>query len=529
MYILMNGVGVGFSVERQHINQLPVVSEDFNYSTTKIVVADSKEGWAKALKELIAMLYSGEIPQIDTKLVRPAGARLKTFGGRASGPEPLEDLFKFVTTMFQKAKGRKLNSIECHDIMCKIGEVVVVGGVRRSAMISLSNLSDDRMRSAKSGQWWEQNAHRALANNSIAYTERPDVGVFMHEWTSLYESKSGERGIFNREAAVKKMEAKGVRDSDYEWGLNPCGEILLRPNEFCNLSEVVCRADDSLESLINKVRVATILGTFQSCLTNFKYIRSTWKKNTEEERLLGVSLTGIFDCHILMNGNGTAIRKALNAEATSVNEVFASFLGIQASKAITCVKPSGTVSQLVDAASGIHPRYDKFYIRRVRGDVKDPITQFMKDMGIPNEPDFNKPENTVVFSFPIKAPDKATTRNDLSPIEHLEVWKKFQEEWCDHNPSATIQVKDEEWPEVGAWVWKNFDTIGGISFLPYDSGSYRQAPYETIAESQYDALLAQMPDAIDWDLLSDYEREDNTVSSQTLACASGACEVVDLV
>lgn len=529
LYILMNGVGVGFSVERDEVNQLPQVNEHFEKSDTIISVADSKAGWAKALRELIAMLYAGQIPSWDMSQVRPAGSRLKTFGGRASGPEPLEDLFKFVINVFQNAAGRKLYAVECHDIVCKIAEVVVVGGVRRSALISLSNLSDGRMRNAKSGEWWNDNPQRALANNSVAYSETPGMDAFMEEWVSLYQSKSGERGIFNREAAKKQAAKNGRRDYSFAFGTNPCSEIILRPHQFCNLTEVVVRADDDPTALERKVRLATILGTMQATLTDFKYLRKVWKQNTEEERLLGVSLTGIFD-NKHMIGKGVYqlgnLLPDLRKVAVTTNEKYAKAIGIPQSTSITCVKPSGTVSQLVDSASGIHPRYSEYYIRRVRGDIKDPLTQFLIDSGVPAEPDVMNPENMMVFSFPQKAP--LAQKKELTALEHLELWLAYQEYWCEHKPSITVSVAEHEWMSVGAWVYDHFDQVSGISFLPKSDHTYRQAPYEAITKEEYDALLSVSPKQIDWEKLSEYELEDNTESSQTFACTSDACEVVDI-
>jgi ribonucleoside-diphosphate reductase alpha chain len=528
LYILMNGVGVGFSVERDDINQLPIVNEHFEKSTTVIHVADSKAGWARALRELISLLYAGQIPSWDMSAVRPAGSRLKTFGGRASGPAPLEDLFKFVVNVFQNAAGRKLYAVECHDLVCKIAEVVVVGGVRRSALISLSNLSDGRMRNAKSGEWWTDNPQRALANNSVAYSETPGMDAFMEEWLSLYQSKSGERGIFNREAAQKQAAKNGRREYDHPFGTNPCSEIILRPHQFCNLTEVVVRAEDDFDSLKRKVRLATILGTFQSTLTDFKYLRKVWKQNTEEERLLGVSLTGIFDNKIMVGKGSYQVGpnlREMRQEAVMTNAKYAKQIGIPQSTAITCVKPSGTVSQLVDSASGIHPRYAEYYIRRVRGDIKDPLTQFLMDSGVPHEPDVMNPDNMMVFSFPQKSPSKVT---NLTAIEHLELWLAYQENWCEHKPSITVSVAEDEWMKVGAWVYDHFDEVSGISFLPKSDHTYRQAPYETITKDEYEALVKESPKQIDWARLSEYELEDNTESSQTFACTSDACEVVDI-
>ena len=529
MFILLCGTGVGFSVERQYVGKLPEIPEALFKSDSVVVVKDSKEGWAKALRQVIALLYSGEIPKWDVSRVRPAGAKLKTFGGRASGPAPLVDLFNFITRIFTNAKGRKLSSVECHDIMCKIGEVVVVGGVRRSAMISLSNLSDDRMRHAKSGSWWENDPQRALANNSVAYTEKPDALSFMREWMSLVESGSGERGIFNRQASKKQAAKNGRRKTDFDFGTNPCSEIILRPYQFCNLTECVIRATDTLEDLERKVRLATILGTIQSTYTRFPYLRKIWQNNTEEERLLGVSLTGIMD-NPLMTTKNAGLEKTLErlkAIAVDTNREWAERLGIPVSTAITCVKPSGTVSQLVDSASGIHSRHSHYYVRTVRGDNKDPLTQFMKDQGIPSEPDVFKPDQTTVFSFPVKSPTGAVVTSDLSAIDQLNMWLAYQRHWCEHTPSVTINVKKDEWFEVGAFVYANFDEMSGVSFLPYNEHTYQQAPYQECSQHDYESLLSVMPDAIDWSKLSDYEVEDNTAGSQTFACV-GSCEIVDL-
>jgi ribonucleoside-triphosphate reductase (thioredoxin) len=530
MYILLCGTGVGFSVERQYVSKLPEVPELMFKSDTVIVVKDSKGGWAKGLRQLIALLYAGEIPAWDVSLVRPAGAKLKTFGGRASGPAPLVDLFNFVVNTFTNAKGRKLSSIECHDLMCKIGEVVVVGGVRRSAMISLSNLSDDRMRNAKSGNWWEHEGQRALANNSVAYTERPDMETFLAEWTSLVKSKSGERGIFSRVASRKQAAKSGRRNVDYEFGTNPCSEIILRPNQFCNLSEVVVRATDTIVDLERKVRLAAIIGTIQSTLTHFPYLRKIWQTNTEEERLLGVSLTGIMDNRLMTHANAglEKLLEHLKNVAITTNAEWAERLNIPASTAITCVKPSGTVSQLVDSASGIHARHSAYYIRTVRGDNKDPLTQFMIDQGIPAEPCVMKPDSTTVFSFPQMSPRQAVTRNDMTALEQLELWMTYQRHWCEHKPSVTITVKDNEWMEVGAWVYKNFDEVSGVSFLPHSDHSYQQAPYQEVGKHDYETLLSVMPERIDWARLSEYETEDTSKGTSTFACAGGSCEMVDL-
>tara|TARA_Y100000004_G_scaffold17012_1_gene17594 strand:- start:4177 stop:6090 length:1914 start_codon:yes stop_codon:yes gene_type:complete len=527
LYVLMNGTGVGFSVERQDVAKLPTVADELHPTDTTIVVPDSKLGWAKSLKEVIHLLYSGQIPQWDLSKVRPAGAPLKTFGGRASGPEPLDQLFRFATNIFKNAVGRKLTSLECHDLVCKIAEIVVVGGVRRSALISLSNLSDDRMRVAKSGQWWEDNGQRALANNSACYTEKPEIGIFMDEWKSLYDSKSGERGIFNRKSAKVQAGRNGRRDNDYDFGTNPCSEIILRSKQFCNLSEVVIRATDNMKILKQKVRLATILGTFQSTLVNFRYLSKDWAKNTEEERLLGVSLTGIMD-NPLMNGSEPGLEKRLSdlkEVAVETNKLWADKIGIPQSTAITCVKPSGTVSQLVDSASGIHARHNPYYIRTVRADKKDPLAQYMKDVGFPCEDDVMKPEHTYVFSFPMKAPDGAVMRQDKNAIEQLELWLTYQKHWCEHKPSVTISVKEDEWFDVGAWVYKHFDWMSGVSFLPYSEHVYKQAPYQDIVKKTYDKEIKKMPTNIDWTMLSQYEKSDMTEGAQELACVAGGCEI----
>ena len=530
MYILLCGTGVGFSVERQYIDKLPEIPERLFKSQTTIVVRDSKEGWAKAFRMLVALLYAGEVPDYDVSMIRPAGARLKTFGGRASGPAPLVDLFKFTINMFKSATGRKLNSYECHSIMCKIGEIVVVGGVRRSAMISLSNLSDIRMRHAKTGQWWETAPHMALSNNSVAYTDKPDSETFLREWTSLVESKSGERGIFNRVSAQKQAAKNGRRNPDYEFGTNPCSEIILRPHQFCNLTEVVIKEHDTDEDLDRKVRLATILGTAQATLTDFPYLRKIWKSNTQEERLLGVSLTGIMDnihtnC-FLVNMRERLTR--LKQIAIDTNKKYAKKFGIEESTAITCVKPSGTVSQLCDSASGIHARHSRYYIRTVRGDNKDPLTKFMIDQGVPSEPCVMKPDTTTVFSFPMMSPSGSRLRNDLSAIEQLEIWLIYQEHWCEHKPSITVTVKEEEWLDVGAFVFKHFDKMSGVSFLPHSDHVYQQAPYQECTEDEYDAMLLKMKTRIDWSKLRDYESVDNTAGSQTMACSGDSCEIVDI-
>jgi len=541
LYILMNGTGVGFSVERESVSKLPTISEEFTQSDTTIVVQDSKLGWARAFKELVSLLVGGQVPRWDLSKIRPAGARLKTFGGRASGPEPLDDLFTFTVETFRKAAGRKLTTIECHDIICKIAEIVVVGGVRRSALISLSSLTDERLRDAKSGAWWEANPQRALANNSVVYKERPEIGTFMEEWISLYKSKSGERGIFNRSAAKKQCERAGKlrgdegpeRNANYDFGTNPCSEIVLRDREFCNLSEVVVRNEDNLKTLKRKVRLATILGTIQSTLTNFKYISSEWSNNCDEERLLGVSLTGIMDNELTSGLKDKEelrkILRELRKEAIKTNKEFASKLKINESVAITCVKPSGTVSALVNSSSGIHARHNPYYIRTVRADTKDPLCIFMKEKGFPCEPCVMKPDHTMVFSFPMKSPDHAVCRKDLTAIQQLELWLLYQKEWCDHKPSITVSVQEHEWMNVGSWVWDHFDEMSGVSFLPFSDHTYRQAPFQDCDEKEYNTLLEKMPKDVDWSELSSYENQDNTIGSQELACSGNSCEIVDIV
>ncbi len=537
MYILMCGTGVGFSVERENVDKLPIVSDTMNDTDTVIKVGDSKPGWAKSLRELIALLYAGQIPKWDLSAIRPSGARLKTMGGRASGPKPLNDLFTFTVKLFQKAKGRRLFPIECHDLMCKVGEVVVVGGVRRSALISLSNLGDEQMRHAKTGEWYDEpergifrDGQRGLANNSVAYKGKPEIGTFMREWLALYDSKTGERGIFNRQAADVQVARNGRRETGHMWGTNPCSEIILRPYQFCNLSEVVVRESDTLDSLKRKVRLATILGTLQSTLTDFKYLRKVWKDNTEDERLLGVSLTGIMDHSVLSKSiDSPRWLEEMRQVAVDTNKEYAERLGIPQSAAITCVKPSGTVSQLVDAASGIHARHNDYYIRTVRADNKDPLTQFLKEQGVYNEADVTKPDTTTVFSFAMRSPDAAVTRTDMTAIEQLELWKTYAIYWCEHKPSVTISVKEHEWMGVGAWIYDNFDVASGVSFLPHTDHSYQQAPYQDIEREEYLEWQERFGAfEIDWTALSEYEKEDNTSGSRELACTADSCEIVDL-
>ena len=526
MYILMCGTGVGFSVERSNVQKLPDVADEFYPSDTVIHVADSKVGWAKSFRELLALLWAGQMPSWDVSKVRPAGSRLHIFGGRASGPEPLVELFQYTEQMFRQAAGRKLTDLECHDLCCKIGEVVVVGGVRRSALISLSNLGSDRMRKAKMGQWWVDTPHRALANNSIVFTEKPDFQTFLTEWLALYESKSGERGMVNRVALDNKVSRYGRREAGHAWGMNPCAEIILRPFQYCNLSEAVIRSTDTKADIIEKVRFATVLGTLQSTLTDFRYLRNIWKRNTEEERLLGVSLTGICDNKYMAdytNEELSTFLQELRQVAIDTNKEWSSKLGINPSTAITCIKPSGTVSQLVDSASGIHGRFAPYYIRRVRADKKDPLAVAMQNSGVPCEQDRNN-DSVLVFSFPQKAPEGSVIASDEGAIEQLERWKVYAENWCEHNPSTTIYYSDDEFLAVGQWVWDNFDIIGGLSFLPRHDHIYPQAPYEPITETKYLELVAAMP-AIDWALLDQLEHDDMTTGSQELACVGGSCEL----
>ena len=526
MYILLCGTGVGFSVEQKYVNKLPEIPERLYDSATTIVVSDSKEGWAKALRQVLALLYSGEVPKWDVSKIRPAGERLKTFGGRASGPEPLVELFKYAVAKFKGAAGRKLTSLEAHDLLCKIGEVVVVGGVRRSAMISLSDLTDHRMATAKAGNWWDTNGQRALANNSATYNVKPDVGEFMKEWTSIYESHSGERGIFNRDASERQVARNGRRKPNAEWGTNPCSEIILRPYQFCNLSSVIVRPFDTEATLLEKIELATILGTFQSTLTHFPYLRKIWQTNTEEERLLGVSMTGILDNKLLNNPDDEALPallERLKEHAVVVNAAFASSLGINASVAITAIKPEGTVSQLCSTASGIHPQHSQYYIRRVRADNKDPLTQFMIQAGFVAEPCYLKPESTTVFSFPVKVADGALLREDLTAIEHLRLWLIYQRHYCEHKPSVTISVRENEWMDVGAWTFKHFDEVTGVSFLPMDGGTYKQAPYEEVDELTYNQLKLLVPESVDWENFKEYD--DNVEGAQMLSCTAGGCEI----
>jgi len=535
LYLLMCGCGVGYSVERQYVNKLPTVAEKMRTSPTVIKVEDSRIGWASSYRELVSMLYQGRIPEWDVSAVRGAGERLKTFGGRASGPGPLVDLFKFTVGIFKEAVGRKLNSIECHDICCKIADIVVVGGVRRSACISLSNPSDDRMRHAKSGNWWEATPWRRLANNSACYTEKPGMDVFMREWVALYESKSGERGIFNREAATKLAEKFGRRDINFDFGTNPCSEIIMRPMQFCNLTEVVVRPEDTIETLKEKIRIAVIMGTMQSSLTNFRYLRDIWKKNTEEEALLGVSMTGIMDSELLSGRKGKKELKdtlmALREYAVKVNVEWSQKIGVNQAVAITCVKPSGTVSQLVDCASGIHARYSQYYIRTVRADKKDPMAKMMVALGFPVEDDVTQPEHNWVFGFPVKVPENSIVSDDIGAMEQLEIWKMYQLNWCEHKPSMTVYVKEYEWMEVGAWVYANFDIVSGITFLPYTGHTYKQAPYQEITQAEYEGWLPKMPKMVDWSRLKEYENDDEYASKNTkdYACTGAACEVVDIV
>lgn len=528
MYILMCGTGVGYSVETKYVDQLPRISESFEDTDTVISVADSKEGWAKAFRELISLLIAGQVPKWDVSRVRPAGERLKTFGGRASGPEPLVDLFTFSVSLFRSAAGRRLSSLECHDLMCKIADIVVVGGVRRSAMISLFDCTDDRMSTSKSGAWWEATGHRRLANNSAVYNNRkPDPGFFMKKWKELYDSKSGEPGFFSRYACQEIAGRNGRRDPTPEFGTNPCSEIILRPFQFCNLTEIVVRADDTVDSLKRKARVAAILGTIQSSFTDFRYLRKVWKDTCNEERLLGVSLTGVCD-NLRLLGDAEVLNEVRD-EVIRVNEEWADRLGIARSAATTCVKPSGTVSQLVNSASGLHARHSAFYLRTVRADNKDPLTQFLKDSGVYWEEDVMAKESTSVFYFPVRSPEGAVTREQQGAIEALNLWGHLQDNWCEHKPSATINVKEDEWLDVGAWVYNKFDKLSGVSFLPYDGGSYKQAPYQEVTEEEYNRWVEEHPmPKINWDDLRFYETQDSTTGSQELACTGGACEVVEI-
>lgn len=531
LFILMHGVGGGFSVESKYVSQLPLIPTTLEAIKDTIVVEDSKEGWAQSYKELIEFLYAGQIPAIDITQVRPAGARLKTFGGRASGPQPLIDLFDFTINKFKAAGGRKLTPLETHDIACKIGDVVVVGGVRRSALISLSDLDSYEMAKAKAGAWWEKEGQRSLSNNSAVYEKKPSIGEFLQEWGHLYESKSGERGIYNRQLAQSDKYSPR-RDGSKVVGVNPCAEINLRDMGLCNLSEVIVREDDDLETLLDKVEVATIIGTIQSTFTKFDFLRPEWQENAEEERLLGVSLTGQFGNELLSGKLGKRALKhtltEMRKHAISINKKYAKKLGINQSVAITTVKPSGTVSQLTYSSAGMHPWHSEYYLRTVRADIKDPLNKFLTDIGVPSEPDVAKPDSSTVFTFPVKAPENAITRHDISAVEHLDIWLAYKKHWTEHNPSITVSVKDEEWIEVAHWVYQNWDDVGGLSFLPFDEHTYKQAPYQECDETTYKQFYHDTPKVIDWSLLSSYEFEDNTVGTQALACTSGACDLVDL-
>jgi ribonucleoside-triphosphate reductase len=532
LYILMNGTGVGYSVESKYVNKLPYITEAFTKSDTVIVVPDSKLGWAKATRELIALLYAGQIPSWDVSKLRPAGAPLKTFGGRASGPEPLVSMFRFAVDLFKRNAGRKLSTLDCHDLVCKIADTIVVGGVRRSALICLSDLSDDLMRTAKSGRWWDSTSpayapHRALANISYVSAEQPQIEHFTKEWLALIESKSGERGIFSRLAAQNQAKKTGRRDPNFEFGTNPCSEIILRNREVCNLTEVVVRPWDSEESLMDKIEMATILGTWQSTLTNFSYLPAAWRKNIIEERLLGVSLTGIFDNPLTYYRNTDLAGRLdlFKRIAIKTNKLHAEGLGVNPSAAITCVKPSGTVSQLVDAASGIHPRHSEYFIRTVRMDKKDPMSRMMVDMGFPHEDEVTHPDSVMVFSFPMKAPSHSVVRNNLTPVEHMQLWKTYQDCYCEHKPSVTINVNERDWLLVGDWVYKHYEEISGISFMPAADHVYVQAPYQEVDYATYEAIAAKMPQQVDWLKLSDYEKEDTTKGTQELSCSAGYCEI----
>lgn len=526
--ILMNGTGTGYSVERQYTDKLPTVANKIVKNFDKvIVVEDSKEGWGNALKTLFNDLYSGKHPKWDLSKVRPSGARLKTFGGRASGPAPLDNLFKFLVKVFYNAQGRKLSALECHDTCCAIANAVIVGGVRRSAMISLSDLGDREIAMCKSGAWWEQAGFRSYANNSAVYRGKPPMGQFLEEWTSLYNSHSGERGMINRRA-LQEQAVKWGREKNCEYGTNPCAEIILKPFEFCNLSTVVVRTDDTAASLKKKVELATIIGTVQSTFVKFPYLRPEWKKNCEEERLLGVSMTGIFDNKLTsgLEGKPKLVRllENLRDHATATNLKWAEKLGINPSKSITCVKPEGTTSCLVDSASGLHPRYADYYFRRIRLDKKDPLYNLMKDQGVPCEDDVINPTSTAVFTFAMKAPRGTVTTEDLRALDHLDLWKTYQEHYCHHKPSVTVNYKDSEFLEVGNWLWENFDMATGIAFLPGgDNHTYAQAPFEQIDSATY---AAHPKVKVNFNDLMKYESEDNTEVGKEFACSAGGCQIV---
>lgn len=527
MYLSMSGTGVGFSVESQTIGQLPIIKKQSGKVLPTYVIEDSKEGWADALKTGLKTWYNGKDIKFDYSGLRPAGARLKTMGGRSSGPEPLRSLLDFARAKIFSRQGKRLSNIDAHDIICKTGEVVVMGGVRRSALISLSDLDDMEMRNAKTGQFYLTEPQRQMANNSAAYNEKPTSTQFIEEWLALAKSGAGERGIFNRGSLKQQLPRRRWDKFEEDWassGVNPCGEINLKSKEFCNLTEVVARAEDIEESLIRKIRLATILGTYQSTLTDFKYLSKEWKKNCEEERLLGVSVTGQWDCPALRNEKTFS---KLREAAIEVNKEYAKRFGINQSAAITCVKPSGTVSQLVDAASGMHPRHSGYYIRRVRISATDSLFQMLKEQKFPYHPEVGQTidsASTYVLEFPVKAPSNSKFRNDMDAIEQLEYWKMVKENFTEHNPSVTISVGDNEWIVAANWLYENWDILGGLSFLPREDHVYKLAPYEEIDEERYSELAAKLPE-IDFSRIVIYEEDDETQGARELACASGVCEI----
>lgn len=541
LYILMQGTGCGFSVEKKYVNQLPAINNpttaDQNKSGEKIrwVIKDSTEGWCDALYSGMLLMFSGKRVEFDYSLIRPSGAVLKTKGGTASGPEPLKELLDFIAKIIQsKPNNHKLTELDCHDICCKIGSIVQVGGVRRASEISLSDLNNIEMRYAKHGDWFEWAPWRAMANNSAVYEEKPPIDVFNQEWLALRMSGSGERGIFNRSAVRNKIPIRRKRNDNFDsyfdkygsdYGTNPCAEIILRPYQFCNLSIAIARPDDTAESLAAKVRLATIFGIMQSTLTDFKYLRPEWKKNCEEERLLGVDITGHADCPLLQYNTPerSELLKQLKQVALETAEEFSELIGINMPTAVTCIKPSGDSSQLFDCASGVHPRFSKYYIRRVREPKNSPVAALLLDHEVPHITDPYNPK-MLVFEFPMRAPEGAVVGDNITAKDMLENWKSWNDNWAEHSVSCTVYVKDAEWPDVGGWVYENFDKITGLSFLPKSGGSYKAAPYEKIDEETYNELIKKFP-KIDWSKLKDYENEDHTIVATTYACTAGSCEV----
>ena len=530
MYVSMCGAGVGFSIESQTAQQLPQIKKQTGERLPAHIVHDSKEGWCNALTAGLRTWFTGKDVDFDFSKLRPEGARLKTMGGRSSGPGPLRDLMDFTRRKILARQGRRLSNLDVHDIICKIGDIVVSGGVRRSALISLSDFDDIEMRDAKKGQFYIKDPQRSLANNSTVYNEKPSATQFMEEWLALAKSGTGERGIFNRGGLKHQVPArrwKVLKDDEPTWGTNPCGEIILRSKEFCNLTEIVARQEDTEDTLMRKARLATILGTYQSSLTDFPYISKDWKENCDEERLLGVSVTGQWDSQAVRDPE---VLKKLLAEARRVNKIYAARFGVAPSTAITCVKPSGTVSQLVDASSGMHPRHSEYYIRRIRISATDSLFQMLKDQKVPYKPEVGQASgsaNTYVIEFPVKAPKSAKFRDDVSAITQLEHWKMVKQNYTEHNPSVTISVGDGEWIDVAHWLYGNWDILGGLSFLPREETVYQLAHYEAITKERYDEMKKTFP-AIDFSQIVLYEKDDTTSGAKELACVSGVCEIQEL-